>query len=196
MNDVQININANKLAKERLAEIESQFIDQSPELRKGFQSVILDLCHPKCPGKVIELLPRASMIANVVARAESLHGDHRHQNDWKWEDFYVQFSRDCGIDVARHDAIAEKFASAMREVIGRNEYDLRKLRQFQDQFVDAILAFYTTRRETLTTPESLDGARLADDWIECLEVDVIALGNKGRDKFWEKVAESIQTWDL
>ena len=180
------NIAANKLAQKWLGEIRSQLDALPPVTQAGCWLAILDRCALKRPSRT-RSLTREQMLENVEQRVRLLH--KKHASRWKWPAHYVEFSEDCGILVEPPaDDTALRFATSLQQVIDYDRYNMAQLLALKEQIVDAILTFHGHRRATLVASASLEGARIADEWIAKMEAEIVDVELKGRERFWEKVA--------
>ena len=188
-----LNIAANKLAQKWLGEIRSQLDALPPVTQAGCWLAILDRCALKRPMRTLSLT-REQMLENVEQRTRLLH--KKHGNRWTWPAYYVEFSHDCGLLVeSPSDDAATRFATTLREVINYDRYNLAQLLALKEQIVDAILTFHGHRRATLVASASLEGVRLADEWIAKMEAEIVDVELKGRERFWEKVALGAKAYE-
>ena len=187
------NIAANKLAQKWLGEIHSQLDPLPPATQAGCWLAILDRCSLKRPART-RSLTREQMLENVEQRVRLLN--KKHASRWKWPAHYVDFSEDCGILVEPPaDDTALRFGASLQQVIDYDRYNLAQLLALKEKIVDAILTFHGHRRATLVASASLEGARLADEWIAKMEAEIVDVELKGRERFWEKVALGAKAWE-
>lgn len=187
-----MNIAANKLAQKWLIEIKAQIDSLAPATQAGCWKVILDRCMLKRSLKT-QALTREQMIENVEGRIRKLH--EKFSSRWKWPNYYVDFSKDCGVNVEpAKDDTATRFADAVKNVINYDRYNLAQLLRLKERIVDAILIFYGQRRTTLTGAEANEGAQIADEWVAKMEAEIVDMELKGRERFWEKIALSTKEY--
>ncbi len=92
----------------------------------------------------------------IVQRCRSIgQRNQRNNNNWRWGDYFVEFSSDCGITVECPDKSTRlRFAFAMHAVISVNEYSLKTVFHTRLELVEAILAFHGRSAEVESAPDS------------------------------------------
>ena len=89
------------------------------------------------------------MAQRVVARCKSYDTIFGPDN-WLWEKFYEEFSKDCGLDVLRPELdgkkdidnpIRKRFAKALRKIIPKKDYSPELVAHLKHELVEAIRTF-------------------------------------------------------
>lgn len=188
-----MNIAANKLAQKWLGEIRAQLESLPAATQAGCWLSILDRCALKRPN-LSASVTKGQMVEKFEQRVKSLN--EKYSSRWKWPTYYVEFAQDCGMTLAPAvDDSAGRFAVAVQKHIDYDRCNLAQLLKVKEKIVDAILIFHGHRRATLTGAEALEGTRLADEWISKMEAEIVDVELKGRERFWEKVALTANTWN-